>query len=76
MRAETKKLLAQVETALEREETEKLRGLLHEGHPADIAEVLDALDDEERVRVFRLVDDEQAGEVLDECAEGTRAVLV
>jgi magnesium transporter len=76
MRGETRKLFAQVETALERDDSESLKTLLPEMHPADIAEVLDALDDEERLSVFRLLDDELAGEVLDECAEGTRAVLV
>ncbi len=76
MRSETRRLLAQVETALERDEAESLKTLLPEVHPADIAEVLDALDDEERLSVFRLLDDDLAGEVLDECAESTRAVLV
>ncbi|HSH77429.1 MAG TPA: magnesium transporter [Herpetosiphonaceae bacterium] len=66
----------QVRTALDADDLEGLRGLLALQHPADIADVIDRLDDQERLRVFRLLDLAHAAEVLDETdLAATRALI-
>lgn len=69
-------LQQQVRDALEAHNTEALRTLLAEQHPADIADVIDRLDDEYRPEVFRLLQPEQAVEVLDELSADATAQLL
>lgn len=65
-----------VRDALEADDLERLRALLAAQHPADVADVIDRLDDDDQIRVFRLLGPEQAAEVLDETsAEATRDLL-
>jgi magnesium transporter len=53
-----------------------LRILLANRHPADIAEVIDRLDDEDKIRLFRLLPPRQAADVLGETsADATRELL-
>ena len=53
-----------------------LRMLLANRHPADIAEVIDRLDDEDKIRLFRLLPPRQAADVLGETsADATRELL-
>ncbi len=53
-----------------------LRMLLAGRHPADIADVIDRLDDEDKVKVFRLLTHRQAADVLDETSgDATRELL-
>lgn len=55
---------------------ETLRSLLHDFHPADLAEVLDDLSEEAAVAVFALLTPEMAGEVLDETDDEMTSLLV
>lgn len=53
-----------------------LRTLLTKQHPADVADVIDRLEDEQQLQVFRLLVRAQAAEVLDETsADATRDLL-
>lgn len=54
---------------LETGQTEQLRQLVGEEHPADLSEAFKHLDREERDRVFVLLEPTQAAEVLSECDE-------
>jgi magnesium transporter len=55
---------------------EGLRILLANRHPADIAEVIDRLDDDDKIRLFRLLPPRQAADVLGETsADATRELL-
>ena len=66
----------EVRQALATQTLDELRPLLAESHPADIADVLDRLDDEDQLAVFRQLPLEQAAAVLGETAlEATRALI-
>ena len=69
-------LADRIRTLLEANEIGELRRLLQEAHPADIADAVNLLEEPERLLVFSLLDDQTAGEVLDETeAEATTALL-
>jgi magnesium transporter len=73
---DTELLEAKVRQALEDNDLEGLRALFAYQHPADIADIIDRLDDEDQLRVFRLLAPQQAAEVLDETdLETTRELL-
>ena len=62
-----------VRNVLEANDLEGLRILLINRHPADVAEVIDRLNDEDKIRVFRLLPPRQAADVLGETsADATR----
>ncbi|HWQ15405.1 MAG TPA: magnesium transporter [Roseiflexaceae bacterium] len=70
------RLEAEVRSALERDDTDTLRALLAAAYPPDVADVIDRLDDEDQVRVFRLLELEQAADVLDETSvDATRELI-
>lgn len=54
----------------------ELAEFLREQHPADLAEILEELTEQERTAVFRLLDDERAAEVLGELDVETQAEVV
>jgi magnesium transporter len=65
-----------VRNVLEADDLEGLRLLLINRHPADVAEVIDRLNDEDKIRVFRLLPPRQAADVLGETsADATRELL-
>jgi magnesium transporter len=62
--------------ALEAGRQEEIRELLLRHHPADVADVIDRLDDDEQARVFGLLPPAQAAEVLSETdLAATRALV-
>lgn len=73
----TREVLAnQIRELLESDRVDDLRRVLREAHPADIADAVDVLSEDDRLRVFSLLDDQIAGEVLDETEpEATTALL-
>jgi magnesium transporter len=65
-----------VRNVLASDDLDGLRMLLANRHPADIAEVIDRLDDEDKLRLFRLLPARQAADVLGETsADATRELL-
>ena len=56
----------QVKSLLDAHDLKTLFSLLKSQHPADIADLLELLDEQERVQVFNLLQTEVAAEVLDE----------
>jgi len=75
-RASLRHLEKQVLDGYERHATAAVQSLLRGVHPADIADLLDALDDEARSWVFSLLDDRIASEVLDEALDESTLDLV
>ena len=69
-------LEGQVRHDLDAGALDDLRALLTRQHPADVADVIDRLEDERQLQVFRLLVRAQAAEVLDETsADATRDLL-
>jgi magnesium transporter len=69
-------LEAQVRHTLDSGKLDILRDLLAAQHPADLADIIERLDDEQRHQVFELLPPEHAAEVLDEVGgEVTRDLL-
>src|SRR5215510_11872595 len=67
---------SQVRAALDSNDLETIRTLLAGQHTADIADVIDRLDDTDQLRVFRLLLPARAAEVLDETSpEATRELI-
>jgi magnesium transporter len=66
----------QVREALELQNLEAVRALLRDRHPADVADVIDRLDDDLQLEVFQLLEPDQAADVLGETsADATRELL-
>ena len=66
----------QLRQLLHQNELDKLRMLLGKSHPADIADVLEELDGENAVKLFELLPDFEASEVLDEANSLLTAELI
>src|SRR5262245_26082515 len=65
-----------VRNALELNDLEVVRVLLAHRHPADVADVIDRLDDDDKINVFHLLGPAQAAEVLGETSsDATRELL-
>lgn len=66
----------QVRDLLAKDNLAQLQALLAHQHPADVADLIDRLDDNDQLRVFRLLVRAQAAEVLDETSvEATRDLI-
>jgi magnesium transporter len=61
---------------IEQNQIEELQSLIHDYHPADIADVLDDMSPEEAVIIFDLLSNEVASEVLDETGSLVRQELI
>jgi magnesium transporter len=66
----------EIENLITQNQKDKLRELLVDVHPADIADLMDQLPMESAVAVFNLLDVETASEVLDETGSLIRQELV
>lgn len=75
IRADTYRVARAVRFLLERGSTIRLKRLLSRFHPADTADVLEHLDDDEMREVFNLVDRESAPDVLEEVEDRDQATL-
>lgn len=53
-----------IQNLIEEEAFREVEGLIGELHPADLADLIEHLEDDERLSVFRLLPPERAGEVL------------
>lgn len=69
-------LQGRVESLIAEDAPDELQALLTRLHPADIADLLDVLDEPARVVVFELLDAVTAAEVLDETLDDTTLELV
>ena len=63
-------------TPLGEKAKEELREVLEDLHPADIAYVLEALPQDDRLAVWKLVDPEREGDILVEVNDGVRETLI
>nr|WP_255573020.1 magnesium transporter [Hanstruepera marina] len=68
----TEELIEKVETLIEQQDDKELKNLFKEFHYADIAEILDELNQDESVYVIKLLDSETTSDVLMELDEDIR----
>ncbi|MDA8595793.1 magnesium transporter [Flavobacteriaceae bacterium] len=68
----TKDLFRQIKDLIDQKNATELKAILHELHPADIAEVLDDLDFKQAIYVIKLLDSEVTSDILTELDEDTR----
>lgn len=68
----THEFLSQIEELIDAGNKEQVSGLLKDLHPADIAEILEELDNERAQFVFLLLDNEKGSDVLAEIDEEER----
>jgi len=71
-----RKTVADVRDALERGDDRALSALLEPMHPADIADLLEQIDTDERVRLVQLFGTGIDGEILSELDEGIREEII
>ncbi len=65
-----------MQTALEANELDKLGALLHELHPSEVADLLEALPAEARAAVWARVDRGREGDVLSHASSAVRSGLL
>ncbi|MDO5608534.1 MAG: magnesium transporter [Capnocytophaga sp.] len=68
----TDHLIEQIEILIEQERNRELAELLHDLHYADIAEIIDELNENEATYIIRLLDSEKTSDILTELDEGVR----
>ena len=68
-------LIEQIEAFIETQDNHSLSGLLEDQRSSDIAEVVEAVDNERRRLIFDLMDKPVSAEVLEKVDEATRAEL-
>lgn len=72
----TRSLLEQIRSDVAEGRDSAVQAVLSELHPADIAQVIDRLNEDEAVYVFRLLESEESAEVLLNLEEDTREELM
>ena len=72
----TDELIEKVEFLIEKADDKELKNLLNEFHFADIAEILDELNQEEAVYVIKLLDSETTSDILMELDEDIREKIL
>jgi magnesium transporter len=71
-----KQLLEQIEKLIEAKDSIVLRELLSDSRSADVAEVVEVLDEAARQILFDLLEPKEAGEVLEKIDDATRSEMV
>ena len=71
-----KQLLEHIESLIEDQDSAALRELLSDSRSADVAEVVEVLDEVARQILFDLLDPKEAGEVLEKIDDATRSEMV
>lgn len=69
-------VLAEIREALDQGDDERLRGRAQQMRPADLADIVERLDAEERSRLFALLDDDAAADALHELDEGVAGEIL
>jgi magnesium transporter len=69
-------LIEKVELLIERQNDKELKTLLDEYHFADIAEILDELNQDEAIYIIKLLDSETTSDILMELDEGIREKIL
>lgn len=72
----SKDLLAQIEQCIRENNGQELENLLQDVHFADIAEIMEELDDYEASYIFKLLDSEKTAEILLELDEEVREKIL
>ncbi|MGI6219783.1 MAG: magnesium transporter [Bacteroidaceae bacterium] len=72
----TEKEIEQIRTYIEKQDSGKIKEILANMHPADIAELCDELEVEEARFIYRQLDNETAADILMEMDEDTRKELL
>lgn len=72
----SKAFLSNIEEQIENEAWKELLSSLIEFHPADIAEILDALDEDDALTLFKLFPEEQSAEIMMELDEDLQEKLI
>lgn len=72
----TEELVREIEQRIESHENARLRSMMEELHYADIAEILDELNEEEATYLIKLLDSEKTSDVLTELDEDLREAIL
>lgn len=72
----SKELIEQIENLIQSNNVHELELLLHDVHFADIAEIMNDLEDEQAIYIFNLLDSEKTAEILLELDEEVREAIL
>lgn len=72
----TDELLQEIEQLIEDQKNLKLEAMLEEVHYADVAEIIDELDEEQAVYLIKLLDSDKTSDVLTELDEDVREAIL
>jgi len=71
-----KEFIEQLQEAIQQQNNEQLQQMVSELHPADIAEILGELDDDERQYLFSILPEETTADIIVELEEDERGELL
>ncbi len=72
----TDELLQEIEQLIEDQKNPKLEALLEEVHYADVAEIIDELNEEQAIYLIKLLDSDKTSDVLTELDEDVRETIL